>query len=62
LETVNSIQLMEGFTVFEKPVSPKLSISLAAGSSLGLFFVVLMLAIKSLQKIVSLSEEKLAKS
>jgi len=62
LETVNSIQLVEGFTVFKKQVSPRLSISLAAGASFGLFLVILLLVIKSLQKIVTLSEEKIAKS
>ncbi len=62
LETVNSVQLVEGFTVFEKPVSPRLSISLSAGASFGLFIVALILGFKSLRKIVSLSEEKLAKS
>jgi hypothetical protein len=62
LETVNSVQLVEGFTVFEKPVSPKLSISLSAGASFGLFIVALIIGFKSLRKIVSLSEEKLAKS
>jgi hypothetical protein len=44
LEIVNSIQLVEGFTVFEKPISPKLSISLVAGSSFGLFLVALIIA------------------
>ena len=62
LEIVNSIQVVEGFTVFEKPISPKLSISLSAGASYGLFFVALIIGFKSLRKIVSLSEEKLAKS
>jgi hypothetical protein len=62
LETVNSVQLVEGFTVFEKPVSPKLSISLSAGASFGLLIFALVLGFKSLRKIVSLSEEKLAKS
>jgi len=62
LETVNSIQLVEGFTVFEKPVSPKLSISLAAGASFGLLIVILLVVFKSLQKIVTISEEKIAKS
>jgi hypothetical protein len=62
LETVNSVQIVEGFTIFQKPVSPKLSISLVAGSSFGLFIVAVILAFKSLRKIVSLSEEKLAKS
>jgi accessory gene regulator protein AgrB len=62
LEIVNSIQVVEGFTVFEKPIGPKLSISLSAGASFGLFFVILIIGFKSLRKIVSLSEEKLAKS
>ncbi len=62
LELVNSIQLVEGFTVFDKPVSPKLSISLASGATFGLFVVLLIIAFKSLRKIISLSEEKLAKS
>ncbi len=62
LELVNSIQLIEGFTVFEKPVSPKLSFSLATGASFGLIIVGVILAFTSLRKIVSLSEEKIAKS
>lgn len=60
LETINSVQVVEGFTVFQKPISPKLSISLAAGSSFGLFIVAIIIAYKSLRKIVRLSEEKLA--
>ncbi len=60
LELVNSIQLVEGFTVYNKPVSPKLSISLVAGASVGLFIVALLIGFKSLRKIVQLSEEKLA--
>jgi len=62
LETVNSVQLVEGFTVFEKPVSPKLSISLSAGASFGLFIVAIIIVFKSLRQIISLSEKKLAKS
>jgi hypothetical protein len=62
LELVNSIQLVEGFTVFEKPASPKLSISLVSGATFGLFVVLLIIAFKSLRKIISLSEEKLATS
>ncbi|MFN7258454.1 MAG: hypothetical protein ACK5TU_01030 [Cyclobacteriaceae bacterium] len=62
LELVNSIQLVEGFTIYKKPVSPKLSISLAAGASIGVFFVLTLIAIKGLRKIVELSEEKLGKN
>jgi hypothetical protein len=60
LELVNSIQLVEGFTVYNKPISPKLSISLVAGASFGLFVIALLIGFKSLRKIVKLSEEKLA--
>ncbi|MFN6087491.1 MAG: hypothetical protein ACK47E_01965 [Cyclobacteriaceae bacterium] len=62
LELVNSIQLVEGFTIYKKPVSPKLSISLAAGASIGVFFVLTLIAINGLRKIVELSEEKLGKN
>jgi uncharacterized protein involved in exopolysaccharide biosynthesis len=62
LELVNSIQLVEGFTIYKKPVSPKLSISLTAGASIGVFFVLTLIAIKGLRKIVELSEEKLGKN
>jgi hypothetical protein len=58
LELVNSIQLVEGFTVFDKPVSPKLSISLASGASLGIFFVLALVAVKGFRKMVHLANEK----
>jgi hypothetical protein len=61
LELVNSIQLVEGFTLFDKPDSPRLSLSLAAGAFLGWVCVGIILGWKSLRKIVELSEEKLAK-
>jgi hypothetical protein len=61
LELVNSIQLVEGFTIYKKPVSPKLGVSLIAGSSLGLFFVVLLIVVKALRGIIRITEEKLAK-
>lgn len=62
LEIVNSVQLVEGFTVFIKPASPKLSISLVAGSSFGLFCVLLFIGFKSIRKMIRLSEEKLGQS
>lgn len=62
LELVNSIQLVEGFTLFKKPTSPKLSISVAAGSSLGLFFAALVIGFKSIRRIIQFSEEKLGKN
>ncbi|MCX8491926.1 MAG: hypothetical protein ORN54_12760 [Cyclobacteriaceae bacterium] len=62
LELFNSIQLVEGFTVYDKPVSPKLSVNLIGGSSFGVFFVLMLIGFKALRKIVTLSEEKLAKN
>ena len=59
LELVNSIQLVEGFTAYENPASPKLSLSVAAGSSLGIFFVIALIVFKSIRKMIRLSEEKL---
>ncbi len=51
LVLVNSIQVVDGFTVFENPVSPKLSVSLASGAFIGLVFVVVLLAFKGLRKL-----------
>lgn len=58
LELVNSIQLVEGFTVFDKPVNPKLSVSIASGASLGIFFVIALIAIKGFKQMVRLANEK----
>lgn len=57
LETVSSIQVVESFTQFEKPVWPKKSISLAAGATLGLFIVGIFIAFKSLRKLIRFAEE-----
>lgn len=59
LETISSVQVVEGFSVFKNPVSPKLSLSLAAGSSLGLFFAALIIAFRALILALRRSEEKL---
>lgn len=61
LELVNSAQLVEGFTIFDKPSSPKLSISLASGASLGLFFVIAIIAIKGFRQMVRLANSTEAK-
>ncbi|MEQ8304034.1 MAG: Wzz/FepE/Etk N-terminal domain-containing protein [Cyclobacteriaceae bacterium] len=53
----NSVQLVEGFTQFDKPVWPKKSVSLAAGATLGLFLVGIMIAFKSIRKLVRFAEE-----
>lgn len=56
LTLVNSVEVVEGFTVFEKPVWPKKSVSLAAGATLGLFLVGIMIAFKSLRKLIRFAE------
>ncbi len=57
LTLVNSVEVVEGFTQFDKPIWPKKSISLAAGATLGLFLVGLMIAFKSIRKLVRFAEE-----
>jgi hypothetical protein len=56
LELVNSVQLLEGFTRFDKPVKPLLSLSLVAGSSVGILMVVLFLIFKSIRKLLNAEE------
>ncbi|MBX2895014.1 MAG: hypothetical protein KF763_06210 [Cyclobacteriaceae bacterium] len=46
LELVNSIQLVEGFTAFEKPAKPKLSIALILGFVGGVFLAFCFLGVK----------------
>jgi len=62
LETINSIQLIEGFTLFEMPVSPSLLLSLSAGASLGLFLVGVVIAFKVIRKMLNFSQKRLEKS
>jgi len=62
LEIVNSVQVVDGFTVYEKPSSPKLSVSLAAGASFGLFFVAVVIAFKGIRSMLRFSEEKLGQA
>lgn len=50
LELFNSIQLIEGFTPFKKPASPKLSIALVAGFALGFFGAIGILTLRQLLK------------
>lgn len=56
LQLSNSVQVIEDFTRFEKQISPLLSISLVSGSLVGLFFVVILIAIKSLQKLLTMAD------
>lgn len=56
LALISSVEVVEGFTEFEKPVWPKKSVSLAAGATLGLFLVGIMIAFKSIRKLVRFAE------
>lgn len=56
LEIVNSVQVIDGFTQFEKPTRPRLSLSLMSGALVGLFFVGLLIAFKSIRKLLSMAE------
>ncbi len=57
LALVNSVELVEGFTEFNKPIWPKKSVSLAGGATLGLFLVCILIAFKSIRKLVRFAEE-----
>jgi hypothetical protein len=56
LALVNSVQVIEGFTVFEKPTSPRLSVSLISGSLVGLTFVSVLIAFKSIRKLLRMAD------
>lgn len=58
LELVNSVQVINSFTKFDKPVWPKKSISMVAGATFGLFLVGLLIAFKSLRKLVRFAESR----
>lgn len=57
LTLISSVEVVEGFTQFNKPIWPKKSVSLAAGATLGLFLVGIMIAFKSIRKLVRFAEE-----
>ncbi len=62
METVNSVQLVSGFNKFIKPVSPKLSSSIAIGSFIGFISALLIVALKYLSKFIHQAQRKIAES
>lgn len=56
LELSNSVEVIEGFTPFQRPSSPRLLISLMSGSLVGLFFVGLFIAFKSIRKVLRMAD------
>lgn len=55
LELANSVHVVEGFTKFQKPSKPKLSLSLVAGSLVGLAFVGALIVFKSIRKLLAMA-------
>ena len=55
LELANSVHVVEGFTKFQKPSKPKLSLSLVAGSLIGLAFVGALIVFKSIRKLLAMA-------
>ena len=55
LKLANSVQVIEGFTRFQRQISPKLSLSLVSGSLVGLMFVGFLIAFKSIQKLLEMA-------
>lgn len=62
LALVNSVQIIEGFSRFEKPSAPQLSLSLIAGCFIGLFFVAGLIVFKSLRKALAMAESSNSQS
>lgn len=56
LELANSVQVIEGFTKYERPVRPRLSVSLISGSFVGLIFVSILIAFKSVRRILQMAD------
>jgi LPS O-antigen subunit length determinant protein (WzzB/FepE family) len=52
----NSVEVIEGFSKFQRPSSPKLSISMLSGSFIGLFFVGVLIAFKSTRKLLRMAD------
>lgn len=53
---ISSVQVIEGFSQFGAPTSPKLAVAIASGSTLGLIFVGILIAIKSIRKLLRMAE------
>ncbi len=58
LKTIENFQVIQGFTAFQKPISPKLSLSLAGGVVAGLILALLFIFFKELGKHLKTLEEQ----
>jgi len=55
LETIKGVQIIEGFNKYQNPSKPTLSLSVLAGSLVGLFFVGVLIAFKSIRKLLAMA-------
>ena len=58
LELINSIELIEGFVAFKKPISPKLSVTIIFGLLGGLFIAIVIVCLKETHKYVLRLEKR----
>lgn len=61
-DLVNSVQVIEGFSQFDGPSSPKMGVAIASGSIIGLIFVGILLGLKSIRKLLNMAEAANVKS
>jgi len=58
LELGNSVEVIENFAAFAKPVGPRFLLSIATGAVLGIFSFFAFLVLKSLRKLIRKTDEK----
>jgi LPS O-antigen subunit length determinant protein (WzzB/FepE family) len=58
LKTIENFQVIQGFTAYQKPVSPKFSLSLAGGFVAGLILAFLFIFFKEFGKHLKTLEER----
>lgn len=58
LELASSVQLVEGFTKFNKPIKPNKILALAAGTTFGLFCIGLLFVFKSTRRLIKIAEQQ----
>jgi hypothetical protein len=56
LELASSVQVVDGFTKFERPTAPRLSVSLVSGALVGIFFVAILITFKSVRRLLRLAD------
>ncbi|WP_276367327.1 Wzz/FepE/Etk N-terminal domain-containing protein [Chryseolinea sp. H1M3-3] len=57
LKLINSVQVIEGFPKFDRPSTPRLYVSLISGSFVGLVLVSILIAFKTVRKLLNMAHE-----